>query len=393
MKKFNYLIVLTLAICMIACSGDTSVNQIVTETKAEISVDNAAVNLESSFRPLVRSSEDDSYKNVYPDYYCGYYGEDDKLIILVKDISDKSCREDLEHRCATSNFELKQADLSMNELENIRNVISDSKTNGIWDKYHITGCGVDVKENKVLILVDDISNSNIEALKNEFFDYKLILKFLKFELKENDVNEYSLSPVADVDSTVPIIPGAGYYATGGSGGTVGYKTIYKTKPCFVTTAHSVGSKGNTIKDIADYTSKVATVTEYDLSGYDLAVCTIESGFANSNTFTFMGSSVSLVSGTYQVSIANKTKVGCKTFYSNKGQETATVYFIDVELKGRSQRAFALAAYKAQDGDSGSLVFCPDNNQAVGIHVADGGNGYSAYLPCKYINMKFGTLPK
>lgn len=96
---------------------------------------------------------------------------------------------------------------------------------------------------------------------------------------------------------------------------------------------------------------------------------------------------------YQVSVANKTKVGCKTFYSNKGQETATVYLTDVELKGRTQKAFALAAYKAQNGDSGCLVFCPNNNQAVGIHVADGNNGYSAYLPCKYINMKFGTLPK
>lgn len=132
---------------------------------------------------------------------------------------------------------------------------------------------------------------------------------------------------------------------------------------------------------------------YDLTGYDLAVCTIKNSFTNSNTFTFMNSTITLVSNTYQVSVANKTKVGCKTFYSNKGQETATVYLTDVELKGRTQKAFALAAYKAQNGDSGCLVFCPNNNQAVGIHVADGNNGYSAYLPCKYINMKFGTLPK
>jgi len=188
MKKFNYLTVLPLVGCMFACSEDVSINQINTETKTEISVDNAAVNLESSFIPLVRSCEENC-ENVYPDYYCGYYGEDDKLIVLVKDISDMSCREDLERRCATSNFEFKQADLSMSELENIRNIISNSKTDGIWDKYHITGCGIDVKENKVLILVDDVSNSNVEALKNEFIDYASILKFLKFELKENDVNE------------------------------------------------------------------------------------------------------------------------------------------------------------------------------------------------------------
>lgn len=379
-----------------SCSNETELKSENDGIKSKtLSVEDIVNNLETSFEPSVRVVGDDITKN-YPDYYCGYYYVDNQLVIWITDTANDSYRQDLERRCGGTGFVIQQAQHSYNELSLIRDKVSESKQRGVWEKYKVTGCGIDTEQNKILVLLADVSAENIKGFEAEFPEYPSMFIFLHLApVVENENN--SIMPLVDIDSTVPVIPGANYYASGGDSGTVGYKTTYQNKPAFVTTAHSVGAVNNSIKDVADYTTIVGYVEARDLTGYDLAVCSIKDGFASSNQFTFMGSSVTLVANTYQTPIEGKTKVGCKTYYSNAGQETAIVFKTGIELAGRSQKVFALAAYKAQSGDSGSLVFCPDNRYAVGIHVANYTSStlgsYSAFLPCSYIKAKYGTLPQ
>lgn len=376
-----------------SCSNtdlDSSINepnQSVTDNTSDV-----INNLEFSFEAKTRAEGE---QFAYPDYYCGSYLKDGILIIKVKGINLKEYENDLIQRCKSDNFIIEEGTNTMNELLQVRDFINSKDEMGIWGELGISACGIDSKEGKVVVMLEELTEANINKFKNEVVDSPLI-KFLQLSFSEDDAsldniseaNSFSITPTA-------MIPGEGFYCAQG-GGVVGYRCVYKTKPCIVTAGHTIKAVGNKMKDNQDLTTVLGTCTECDATGYDLAVCTLADNVSSSNTFKYNNTTVTIVDGTYD-NVKKDNMVAFKGFYHSGSGKTIIE---KTKISGRTFTEFAAATYDSQEGDSGGLVFNPSNKKAVGIHVASAtvtADGISqkcgVFLPCSAIKWKYGTLPK
>lgn len=166
--------------------------------------------------------------------------------------------------------------------------------------------------------------------------------------------------------------------------------------CIVTAGHTVKAVGNKIIDTQDLTTKLGECIECDVTGHDLAVCTLVDKVSSSNIFKYNNTTIQIVDGTYD-NVKKDNMIALKGFYhSGPGK----IIVEKTKLSGRTFTEFAVATYKSQDGDSGGLIFSPNTKRAVGIHIASGEikvdgtfQKAGAFLPCSAIKWKYGTLPK
>lgn len=169
---------LAYAVLLCSCSNETKPKSGNNEIKNKmLSVEEIVNNLETSFEPSKRVVGEDITKN-YPDYYCGYHYVDNQLVIWITDTTSDSYRKDLERRCGGIGFVIQQARHSYNELSLIRDKVSESKQRGVWKKYKVTGCGIDTEENKILVLLADVSTENTKGFEAEFPEYPSMFTFL-----------------------------------------------------------------------------------------------------------------------------------------------------------------------------------------------------------------------
>lgn len=394
MKKILFLSAFLLLVLGFGSCSNTDLDSSINETNQSV-VNNAndvINNLESSFETHTRAN---GVQSVYPDYYCGSYLKDGVLIVKVKDIILEEYEKDLTQRCKSENFIIEEGTTTMNELLSVRDIINSRDEMGGWKVLGISGCGIDPKEGKVVVMLEDLSEASINKFKKEVIDSPLV-KFWQLTFTETEgsldnnveATPFSITPTA-------MIPGEGFYSAQG-GGTVGYRCVYKTKPCIVTAGHTVKAVGNKMLDNQDYKTELGSCVECDATGYDLAVCTLASNVSSSNTFDYNNATITIVDGTFD-NVKKDNMVAFKGFY-HRGPGKIIVE--KTKIPGRTFTEFAVATYDSQSGDSGGLVFSPSTKRAVGIHVATGNvtvDGVSqkgaVFLPCSAIKWKYGTLPK
>ncbi|WP_270290698.1 hypothetical protein [Bacteroides thetaiotaomicron] len=394
MKKILFLSAfLFLGFGLNSCS-DTDLNSPTNEENqpVENNTNDIINNLESSFEVKARAEGE---QVSYPDYYCGSYFKDGILVIKVKGTNIKDYKKDLEQRCKSHLFIIEEGVNTMNELLQVRDFINSKDEIGVWKKLGISACGIDPKDGKVVVMLEDASEANINNFKNEVINSPLI-KFWQLSFSEGNTSLESNKQTSSLAITpTPMIPGADFYCAQG-GGSVGYRCVYKTKPCIVTAGHTVKAVGNKIIDTQDLTTKLGECIECDVTGHDLAVCTLVDKVSSSNIFKYNNTTIQIVDGTYD-NVKKDNMIALKGFYhSGPGK----IIVEKTKLSGRTFTEFAVATYKSQDGDSGGLIFSPNTKRAVGIHIASGEikvdgtfQKAGAFLPCSAIKWKYGTLPK
>lgn len=138
-------------------------------------------NLESSFETQTGAGE---YRLVYPDYYCGSYVKDSVLAIKVKGVDWEAYKKDLVQRCKSRNFIIEEGVNTMNELLLVRDVVNSKDDMGGWKALGISACGIDPKEGKVVVMMQELSEANINKFKKEVIDSPLV-KFGELSFDEN----------------------------------------------------------------------------------------------------------------------------------------------------------------------------------------------------------------
>lgn len=284
-----------------SCSNSdvsSDVNNSIVENNV-LSVSDIANNLGSSFMPTTRNAIEDGTFD-YPDYYGGMCVKDNqKLVVLVLDGDWESVRKDVKERCRSSNFELEVCQYSMNQIMSVSKKISESGLN-ILKELKVYYWGVDEEKNRLLVMMGDVSEDNLNKFKSLVVDSPVI------EFCES-------TPVTLYAETVN--PGSGGYEAVGPGwGSIGFRCKYQNKNAFVTSGHVMRAVGKVLYKDETYKVSYGMCVACDVTGRDIAICTPSTGITISNTFTFGSSSRTLSTKT---SLPSKNlPVGLKGKYNS-----------------------------------------------------------------------------
>lgn len=341
-----------------------------------LSVSDIANNLGNSFMPITRSAIENGTFD-YPDYYGGMCVKDNqKLVVFVLDGDLDSFRRDLEERCQSSNFELLVCQYSMNQIISVSKKISESDSN-ILNELKIYYWGVDEEKNRLLVMMGDVSEGNLNRFKSLVIDSPVI------EFCES-------TPVTLYAETVS--PGSGGYEAVGPGwGSIGFRCKYQNKNAFVTSGHIMRAVGKVLYKDETYAVSYGTCVACDVTGRDIAICTPSTGITISNTFTFGSSTRTLSTKT---SLPSKDlPVGLKGKYN---ASSGSIKITSTSFPNRTYTAFAAGDFTSANGDSGGIVFNRNDNSIVGILMAgavatvDGVSmNLSFFTPYSAISGKYG----
>lgn len=146
------------------------------------------------------------------------------MVIKVKGTNIKDYKKDLEQRCKSHLFIIEEGVNTMNELLQVRDFINSKDEIGVWKKLGISACGIDPKDGKVVVMLEDASEANINNFKNEVINSPLI-KFWQLSFSEGNTSLESNKQTSSLAITpTPMIPGADFYCAQG-GGSVGYRCV------------------------------------------------------------------------------------------------------------------------------------------------------------------------
>ena len=107
--------------------------------------------------------------------------------IKVKGTNIKDYKKDLVQRCKSNQFIIEEGVNTMNELLQIRNFINSKDEIGVWKKLGISACGIDSKDEKVIVMLEDVSEMNITNFKNEVINSPLI-KFCQLSFSKDNAS-------------------------------------------------------------------------------------------------------------------------------------------------------------------------------------------------------------
>ena len=113
------------------------------------------------------------------------------MVIKVKGTNIKDYKKDLVQRCKSNQFIIEEGVNTMNELLQIRNFINSKDEIGVWKKLGISACGIDSKDEKVIVMLEDVSEMNITNFKNEVINSPLI-KFCQLSFSKDNASVTSL---------------------------------------------------------------------------------------------------------------------------------------------------------------------------------------------------------
>lgn len=115
----------------------------------------------------------------YPDYYGGYYfDENGKLVILiVKD--HKNYKDDLNHRVRSRDYITIPCDYSYNDLLDVHKRVTDffldEANESIINEITINSLGIDSRNNRILISLREATAEKIALFKNNVVDSPMIV--------------------------------------------------------------------------------------------------------------------------------------------------------------------------------------------------------------------------
>ena len=372
MKKLLFKIMALTAICTITSCSDNilsdegSIPVTKAPTTEEKDLTAIGINLMESFNATpLRSST-----LVYPDYYCGAYIDNDNNFVILVNEDTALYKDNFVQRTKSSDFLIKSATFSMNELNETLDLLNAFMFNE-GNKPIIERCGLESfgllpNENKIFIELNDYNEEKITQFKNLVMDSPMLM----FEKSTDKIIAHA-----------EVYPGAACNATGL--GSFGYRARMNGNNGIVASGHVVRSYGEYVYGPEGL---VGTCKSTMISGsVDAAFVETNSNFQPSNyTFSqniyissyvetpFQGATVVMEGKHNHAGIRSQiiaTNITATITFSNIGKFT---------LYGLTK-----TNYPSQGGDSGGIVYSGSNN-IYGIHEAAGG-GYSYFISASEIN--------
>lgn len=319
-----------------------------------------------------------TFLDIYPEYFGGIYISDDSKNVIIqivkKNIPEKETEDyEIYNKLINYNDSIKIAyvENSFNELNSINNSVSeyiaDMKSHNI-----IIGCYIDIINNKSVVEMTDISNSNKKIFVEEISYYKTNIKQSAIEYVQT---EKAKSYATTINAGGQIL-GRQVDSTHIAVCSMGFRTKYNNQNGYVTAGHClVGA--------SSVQSGTVLYSQFQNSQYyDYGFVATNSSYTPSNILVYPNDDVrTLAVVNYCPTITVNIKVaksGITTEYTDgkvKGLNQ-TVTYKDDDGNETVIKGLVKTNLESDEGDSGAPVFIPrtdSNGGSIPLGVLSGGS--------------------
>lgn len=316
----------------------------------------------------------------YPGYYGGAYVNDNgKLVILISG-NPKVHRTEFVKRCASENIVLEKCQYPYVALLNQINLLNEIPIENA--DYNIMGYGIRENENKIEVHLREFNDETIKIFQNTISNSKMIT----FAKGNNITTEQGIS----------VNPGSTIRNARGANSTVGFRVMYKGKPCLTMAGHTVyknenvyfGSNilGSCVE--SNFGNSVdAAIVEVNLLHLPTNIinCNLPTNIINCNGQT-LSTSPRLIAIGGNVSLCGQV--------SGSLSGTVTIASYRGIVDGQPMDDIVQVKYttKTQGGDSGGPVYSYyyPYNYTVGTHIGSDPVGYSYFTKFSNIQNLYGV---
>ena len=314
---------------------------------------------------------------IYPEYYGGAYIDDEgDLIVYTK--YPAIAEFNLANATSGSiDFEIKAAEYSYNELNDMMDLLNDfkeknnnSKTARNFNTYWLSD-----STNEIVVALEDMSPNRIMQFRKQVVDSPMIT----FQQAEPAYLTTNIHPGAEVVRTI---------SPSGNGSSVGYRAKRNGVNGYVTAAHAVSLNDSMLLKGGRIHGKV---TAWRYSGsVDAAFVRTDSGFTPTNSLRLSSGTNTLSTTLSQPGVGTViNKLGRTTGHSSgKIVSTNTSY----TYNGRTITNLTSANLNVNNGDSGGIVysFISSSNTRHTLGILHAKNGARAfYVKANQINSALG----
>ena len=383
MKKFYYVILSMIAIALVSCTSELDEINNTVHQQETLSGNELGANLMKSFQNAVSRSSEIKHLS-YPSYYGGaYLNKEGKLVVKVVNKTSEEIEKDLITRCGGNGSIVDICEYSYSELLNAAEkmdnyLLSKKNADNPFEFYGFSICDTD---NNIEVYLGDISESNIQDFKKEVLE-EPFLKFVKSE------KPAFLSEILTGQS---IVSGTRSY------GSVGFRAKRKDSHVvpvtgFVTAGHVVQKAGTYVYENESMSTPIGCAEISQTSGdTDAAFCYSMNGYTFSNHLysDFLSVNPKLSSYLVNSKVAIRGRHSASTGYINSTYATSTFKWpsqgISVTLTG-----IVKMTCNSQSGDSGCIVYTPDDMNIAGTLIGGVTNSNPSYfMPASRTGKKYG----
>lgn len=367
-----------------SCSSD--LESVISDSKLDqnvLSGRELGENLMKSFYNSVSRSSD--VKDLsYPIYYGGAYLTDEgKLVVNVVNETSEEIKGDLVARCGGNGVVMNICEYSYSDLLGAARKMDDYllSKNNMDNSLSFYGFSVCDKGNNIEVYLGDVSESNIQNFKKEVLEEP----FLKFVQLEKPVLQ------SEILTGQSIVSGTRTY------GSVGFRARRKDSHVvpvegFVTAGHVVQRTGTYIYENESMSTPIACAEISQVSGdMDAAFCYSMNGYTFSNRLYSDFLSVNPKLSSYFVNdrVAIRGRHSASTGVITSTYATASFKWvsqgISVTLTG-----IVKMTCNSESGDSGCIVYTPDNMNIAGTLIGGVNNSNPSYFtPAARIVERYG----
>lgn len=368
MKKLLFKIMALSAICaMTSCSDnilsdDGSIPVTKASTTEQKDLTAIGINLMESFNATPLRSN----TLLYPDYYCGAYIDNNHNFVILVNEDTALYKDNFIQRTKSSDFLIKPATYSMNELNETLDLLNSFMFNE-GNKPIIENCGLESfgllpNENRIFIGLENCNEEKIAQFKNAVIDSPMLM----FE-----------KSTGKIVTEGEIYPGAACNATGL--GSFGYRARMNGNNGIVASGHVVRSYGEYVYGPEGL---VGTCKSTMMSGsVDAAFVETNSNFQPSN-YTF---SQNIYISSYVETPFQGATVVMEGKHNHAGVRRQIIATnVTGNVGGITLWGLTKASYPSQGGDSGGIVYSGSNN-IYGIHEGSDNTGYAYFVSASEIN--------
>lgn len=222
---------------------------------------------------------------------------------------------------------------------------------------HFNGAGISNSENKVIVQLNDISDSNIANFKAKIVDSP-VLRFEKTEPFNFHSEIQPGSPIAN-----------GFIGGVNSYGSVGYRARYNGMNGVVVSGHVMKTEGTDLY-LNQTTTVIGHCQRLQIGGnVDAAFCSLNSGYTGG---TMIYRTTKYLNATTDYITEGQTAHMSGKYNTSSGRVALVNQIISGNVGGVyvSISGCTAAYYTSQGGDSGGIVYS-DSNNILGIHEAGG----------------------
>lgn len=300
--------------------------------------------LSNSFTSITRGAD----VMDYPDYYGGFFVDDNRDIVILVKQTNSSVLENMSARMGTDRFVLRSCDYSYNDLQALFKQLTefwlDNANDAIFNSVSLLSFGINEMTNRIQVDLKDCSIDNIRKFKQMTFDSPM-LSFVKAN--------------GPLEVTADIAPGSALSCNGFAAST-GYRAMKSGKAGFLTAGH-FAVVGDVIK-IGSQEVGICRASQFS-GNLDAAWCEATNGYQPSYT-TAMGVALSTQTiSTPGVGISVNMEGFKSALQLGKVMQTDIngTYTIDkngVETQVKVTN-LTKCSYPCQKGDSGGVVYTDD----------------------------------